>query len=65
MSDTLPKFTAREINLIDNCKAYAANDPAGLPGHNLMIIIAKLCDLLIGNELEERRTKPQSEIPGG
>lgn len=25
-----------------NCCAYAEGDPAGLPGHNLMIIIAKL-----------------------
>lgn len=52
-SKNLPKFTAREIRLIDNCKLYAMSDPAGLPGHNLIIIIAKLSDLLIGNELEE------------
>lgn len=32
----------REQRLVANCCAYAAGDPAGLPGHNLMIIIAKL-----------------------
>ena len=38
-------FTEREGRLIDNCQLYAANDPAGLPGHNLMVVIAKLCEL--------------------
>lgn len=32
----------REQRLVANCCAYAAGDPAGLPGHNLMIVIAKL-----------------------
>lgn len=32
----------REQRLVANCCAYAEGDPAGLPGHNLMIIIAKL-----------------------
>ncbi len=45
-------FTDRERRLIDNCKTYTANDPAGLPGHNLMVIVAKLANLLIGKELE-------------
>jgi hypothetical protein len=48
-----PKFEEREIRLIENCRTYAENDPAGLPSHNLMIIIAKLSSLLIGGELEE------------
>ncbi len=47
MDDTFAKFmerhfTERERNLISNCVVYASNDPAGLPGHNLMIIIEKL-----------------------
>lgn len=46
-------FTDRERRLIDNCRSYAANDPAGLPGHNLMVIVAKLSNLLAGKELEE------------
>ena len=32
----------REKRLINNCITYAADDPAGLPGHNLMVIIAKI-----------------------
>jgi hypothetical protein len=32
----------REQRLVANCCAYAEGDPAGLPGHDLMIIIAKL-----------------------
>ncbi len=48
-----PKFSKREVRLIENCRVYAANDPAGVPGHNLMIIIAKLSTLLIGGELED------------
>ncbi len=52
-------FTDRERRLIDNCKIYAANDPAGLPGHNLMVIIAKLTNLLIGKELEVAGEVPE------
>jgi len=36
-------FTERELRLMLNCIVYAEMDPAGLPGHNLMIILAKLC----------------------
>lgn len=32
----------REQRLINNCLQYADGDPAGLPGHDLMIVIAKL-----------------------
>ena len=39
-------FNERELRLIANCRAYAKNDPAGLPGHNLMIIIKKMARLL-------------------
>jgi len=39
-------FSEREIRLIGNCRAYNANDPAGLPGHNLLIIIAKMAGML-------------------
>jgi hypothetical protein len=34
-------FDDRQHKLIENCRFYAANDPAGLPGHSLMMIIAK------------------------
>jgi len=40
-------FTERDRRMIDNCKTYAAHDPAGLPGHNLMLIVAKLDELII------------------
>ena len=35
-------FTKRELRLICNCCEYAEGDPAGLPGHNLMMLVAKL-----------------------
>jgi hypothetical protein len=35
-------FTKREQRLVDNCIEYEEGDPAGLPGHNLMILVAKL-----------------------
>lgn len=38
-------FDERELRLILNCVNYANGDPAGLPGHNLMVIVAKLCAL--------------------
>ena len=45
-------FTEREQRLILNSQMYALNDPAGLPGHNLMLIIDKfdqLVGLLVGH----------------
>lgn len=35
-------FTKRELRLVANCCEYAEGDPAGLPGHNLMMLVAKL-----------------------
>ena len=39
-------FTLRELRLIANILAYASNDPAGLPAHNLMVVAAKLCEII-------------------
>lgn len=39
-------FTERELALIANCNLYACNNPAGLPGHHLMVIIDKFDQLL-------------------
>ncbi len=50
-SSNVPRFSEREVRLIENCRVYAANDPAGIS--DLMIIIAKLLSLLVGGELEE------------
>ena len=37
-------FTVRELRLIRNCVEYAYDDPAGLPGHNLMVVVAKMAN---------------------
>ena len=41
------QFTARDLGLILHCMAYA-DDPVGLPSHNLMLIIAKLVKAISG-----------------
>lgn len=38
-------FNDRELRLIKNCVNHVNDDPAGLPGHNLMVIIAKFAKL--------------------
>lgn len=53
-------FTERQKRLIVNSQLYALNDPAGLPGHNLMLIIDKfdvLVGLLMGYVTEEELRK--------
>ena len=42
----LNRFDERQRRLIANARQYADADPAGLPGHQLMLIISKLSDLL-------------------
>lgn len=37
-------LTLREMTLMHNCQVYAAGDMGGLPGHNLMVVVAKLAD---------------------
>jgi len=49
-------FTARELRLVANCVEYLDGDPAGLPGHNLMLLVAKLaqhCSMTEGDRLDE------------
>lgn len=47
MTDPLDSiFDPREKRLIANCIAYVNNDPAGIPGHNILLIVAKLAKLL-------------------
>ncbi len=41
-------YTERELRLILNCIEYRDGDPAGLPGHNLMLLIAKLVEGSLG-----------------
>ena len=40
------EFDDRQMGLINNCRDYAHRDPSGLPGHNIMIIVSKLYDML-------------------
>lgn len=46
--DWTTHFDDRERRLINNCVDYATSDPAGLPGHNILIIVAKMVKLLDG-----------------
>ena len=41
-------YTERELRLMLNCIEYRDCDPAGLPGHNLMILVAKLAAGSVG-----------------
>lgn len=52
------EFTSRQWGLIKNCRTYAENEPSGLPGHQLMLIVAIMADqfdavLAISNKLSE------------
>lgn len=51
MNSWLTYFDERQRRLIQNCRDYAEKDPAGVPGHNLMIIIGRMADLLDDKEL--------------
>lgn len=46
------RFTTDELQLIANARLYAENDPAGLPGHNLLLV-ARLADTLDSLPLHE------------
>jgi hypothetical protein len=46
VNDWTSHFDDRERRLINNCVDYATSDPAGLPAHNIMIIVAKMVKLL-------------------
>ena len=52
------EFTSRQWGLIKNCRTYAENEPSGLPGHQLMLIVAIMADqfdmvLSIASKLSE------------
>ena len=36
------EFSDRDLRLIANCITYSGDDPAGLPAHNIALIVAKL-----------------------
>lgn len=54
------EFDERSRRMINNCIFYADNDPAGLPGHQLMLIVAKMADMLnvAQGKLMAHETKP-------
>ncbi|KKN26475.1 hypothetical protein LCGC14_0874470 [marine sediment metagenome] len=56
----VPKFSEREVRMIETCRTLAANDPVG--ASDLAMIIAKLSSLLIGGELEDA-TEPDADSP--
>jgi hypothetical protein len=42
----LRRLDERQRRLVANARLYAANDPAGMPGHQLALIVAKMADML-------------------
>jgi len=42
----LRRLDERQQGLVANARLYANNDPAGMPGHQLALIVAKLADML-------------------
>jgi hypothetical protein len=51
MSWQVQYFNEQQLRLIRNCRRYASAEPAGMPGHNLALIIDRLADLLDSCEL--------------
>jgi hypothetical protein len=47
----------REMGLIANCQTYFSDAPAGLPGHKLILLVAKLAGAL---DIDGRNP----EVPG-
>jgi len=39
-------FTERDLTLVENCQVYAAGNPGRLPGHALMLVVAKIARLV-------------------
>lgn len=57
-------FDEREKRLIYNCVDYARRDPAGLPGHNLMLIVEKMAKLLDDNAESQKIEWQDIDVPG-
>ena len=49
----------RQWGLIQNCRLYAANQPSGLPGHQLMLIVA-----VLAGRLEDADITPTEQEAG-
>lgn len=37
----------REVRLLRNCHNHAKDDPAGLPGHSLILLVSKLEEMIL------------------
>ena len=44
-------FDERQLGLIRSCRQYAADGAPGLPGHQLMLITAKMAALLDARDI--------------
>lgn len=51
----------RQRQLIDTCRTYTEHDPAGLPGHQLMLIVA-LFDAMFRFYIEHDRLPTYDEV---
>jgi len=52
-------FGERERRLIENCQVYAQNDPAGMPGHALALIVSQFADILDQDRAKSRKLSDQ------
>lgn len=55
-------FDERQLRLIRNCRDYASSDPAGMPGHNLALVVAKFAFMMDAMEslIEDVAKAPHS-----
>lgn len=65
-------FTKQELRLIRSCQRYANDDPCGLPGHNLMMLVATLTHyyggvlnipIVLDEMIEKAPDAPPTEAP--
>ncbi len=47
----LESFDDRQIGLVNSCRQYVADGAPGLPGHQLMLIVAKMAAILDVNRI--------------
>ena len=58
----LESFDDRQMGLVHSCRQYVTDGAPGLPGHQLMLIVAKMAALLDANLVTatvERTNEPR------
>ena len=50
LDDLNDTYTPRQLRLVRNCIEYANGDPAGLPGHQLMLLVAEVASWQMDTE---------------